>query len=77
MTTHTIIFVLEDSPAHGLIKREFEDKEINTGTAIAVSKEELESWRKDTEIVNLILRPKPPEPSGPNWWPPGWLPIGR
>ena len=73
----TVVLVLEDSPAHELIQREFLEKPVVSG-ALAVTKEELESWRKDTEIVNMIVGEPPPEPgSGPNWWPPGWLPIGR
>ena len=49
-----VFIVLRDAPAFEFIKRELlNGNEIRPGQVLRASQEELDSWRKDVEIVTL------------------------
>ena len=63
----TVLIVDKDSPAFNLVKRGFVDRMVRPGDVLQATKEELDAWRKDVEIVTLIVTEAPgPERPGPS-----------
>jgi len=55
MDKMNIFIVRKDSPAFELLKRGFLKSPLKPGQVIPASEDEIDSWRKDIEIVELCV----------------------